>query len=230
MRAVENQGPQLWQLEQTSLRVQVRRVIRTGIITGEIEEGTIYPISYFASRFGVSATPVREALLDLANAGLIESIPNRGFRIPVLSDHDLDEIFEVRLMLEVPSMGRVAHVRNEDDLKEYQVLANEIKKYAQQSKVAEFLLADRAFHQRLLQTLHNQRLVKFVARLRDQARLIGLPHLAKSGLLMVAVKEHAELLDAIKQKDAASTESVMRRHLEHTRGIWAGRSEDGDNI
>lgn len=229
MTLTYEQPSQLRQLESTSLRVQARRVIRTSIIAGEIEEGTIYPISYFASILGVSSTPVREALLDLANAGLVEAVPNRGFRIPALSEHDLDEIFELRLLLEVPSIGRVALTRRDHEIQEFRLLANLIKGFAEDAAVAGFLVADRDFHHRLLQTLGNERLIEIVMRLRDQARLIGLSHLAKSGLLMSAVQEHDDLLCAIEEKDSRKAEAIMRRHLEHTRGIWAGRSESDNS-
>src|SRR5262249_41410847 len=93
---------------QSSLGEEGRRSIRAGVGTGEIMPGEIYSAPSLASRLGVSATPVREALLDLANEGLVEPVRNRGFRVVVLDDSDLDEIFELRTMLEVPSVGRIA--------------------------------------------------------------------------------------------------------------------------
>ena len=222
-------SPQLPQLAPSSLRIQARRAIRSSIVTGEIEAGTIYPISYFASQLGVSATPVREALLDLANAGLVEAIPNRGFQVPILSEHDLDEIFELRLLLEVPSVVRLANEGMPEDVAACRVIAELVRQHAERGEVKEFLQADRTFHLRLLQSLGNRRLVDAVMGLRDQTRLVGFRVVPNSEILVSAVEEHEQLLHAIEHRDAARAETMMRRHLEHTRGIWAGYTEpDGD--
>jgi hypothetical protein len=78
------------------------------IVTGEIAAGRVYSALVLAGVLGVSATPVRETLLDLAAAGLAEAVPNKGFRIVDLTQDDLDEILQVRLMLEVPATAEIA--------------------------------------------------------------------------------------------------------------------------
>ncbi len=213
------------QLERTNLRNQARKVIRANIITGELEVGRLYPVSFFAKRLGVSATPVREALLDLAHDGLVEVVRNRGFRIASLSPHDLDELFEVRLLLEVPSVGRVADQMPEAEIRRCREQANQIEACAVAGDLVGFLAADRTFHAAVLGSLRNRRLVELVTRLRDQTPLYGLPELAKSGGLIVSSREHNELLDAIAEGDADRAQRLMSQHLKHTRGIWAGLQE-----
>src|SRR5215469_11841442 len=95
-------------LDRSSLREQVQVVLRTSITTGELEPGQLYSVGDFAERLEVSATPVREALVNLAHDGLVEIVRNRGFLVPELSDHDLDEILQLRLFLEVPAVEQVA--------------------------------------------------------------------------------------------------------------------------
>jgi len=67
-----------------------------------------------------------------------------------------------------------------------------------------------------------------VAALRDQTRLSGLKQLADTGQLDEAAAEHEQILDAVKRRDAEQAKELMRRHLRHTRGIWAGHAEDAD--
>ncbi|HVA92494.1 MAG TPA: GntR family transcriptional regulator, partial [Chloroflexota bacterium] len=98
-------GTSLPELDRSSLRARARKAIRGSIVTGEIADGEIYPVSYFTSRLGVSATPIREALFDLAGEGLVEVVRNRGFRVPQLTEQDLDDLYDVRTLLEVPTMG-----------------------------------------------------------------------------------------------------------------------------
>src|SRR4051794_29277007 len=88
------------QLTAVSLREQARRYLRTSVVTGELEEGRLYSVGEFAQQLGVSATPVREAVFDLAHQGLVEVVRNRGFIIHPLKDQDLDDIFQLRVLLE----------------------------------------------------------------------------------------------------------------------------------
>src|SRR5207249_5005042 len=119
--------------------MMARAAIRTHIVTGQLRPGVIYPVSYFASRLGVSATPVREALLDLSNLGLVELARNKGFRIPVLSEHDLDEIYQLRLLVEAPSVGQVANVFGQEDEQRCAELAAKIEECASRGDLVGFL-------------------------------------------------------------------------------------------
>ncbi len=92
----------------STLSSMAKESIRVRIVTGEIAAGEIYSAPALAAVLGVSATPVREAMLELTADGLVEVVPNRGFRVVEPSQHDLDEIFEIRLMLEVPAAERAA--------------------------------------------------------------------------------------------------------------------------
>lgn len=218
----------LEQLQPTNLRQLARAAIQAQIASGGVQAGNIYPVTHFASQLGVSATPVREALFDLAHDGLVELVRQRGFRIVELSDHDLDEIFELRLLLEVEAIRKAAGRLSEDDVNECSKYAEETGKCAAAGDLVGFLSADRDFHLRMLTPVDNRRLVDMIARLRDQARLPGLQSLVEAGTLSSAADEHREILVAVKAGDADRAEALMRSHLQHTRGIWAGRSE-GEN-
>jgi DNA-binding GntR family transcriptional regulator len=212
-------------LKAVSLREQAGQVIRAGIIAGELEPGEIYSTTALAERLGVSPTPVREAMLDLANAGLVEAVRNRGFRVLTPADRDLDEISELRLMLEVPAMRKVVDRATDEQLATFEQAVVDIETAAEQADVAAFLVADRQFHIGLLELSDNARLVHLVGQLRDQTRLVGLSGLAQSGRLAVSAREHRALLEALQARNAGRAMDLMRVHLEHTRGIWAGRAE-----
>ncbi len=215
-------------LTPTSLRDEARRAIRAGIIAGNIEAGEVISVRVLAARLGVSATPVREAVLSLAREGLLIPIRNKGFQVPTLSDQDLQEILEVRLMLEVPAVVQLAGRLPEDRHEHFIALVAALGESATSGDVITFLEADRDFHLSLLRELGNQRLVDMVALLRDQVRLYGIPHLAEQHLLTDSAEEHALILQSIIDGDAERTGQLIRCHLEHTTGIWAGRGPDYD--
>lgn len=209
------------------MREQACAALRASIITGEIVAGQLYSVGSVAERLGVSATPIREALSDLAHNGLVTVVRNRGFIVPELTDHDLDEIFELRLMLEVPAIGRVVGKLSADDLTVCREAVERGTRAAADGDLPTFLEADRVFHLRLLEALGNGRLVSMVDRLRDQARLYGLAYLTGGGLAASA-EEHESLLTAVEADDADVARELMTLHLKHTRGDWAGRTEASD--
>jgi DNA-binding GntR family transcriptional regulator len=217
------------QLKSVSLREQAREAVRTRIVLGQIEPGQVVSVVTVAAELGVSVTPVREAVMDLAHLGLVEIIRNRGFRVPALTEHDLDEIFRLRTMLEVPAMSEVAQVLDGKDVQEFRRLAEQITEAAREGDLTSFLDRDRQFHLGLLEVLGNRRLVAMVSQLRDQARMQGLQKLADQGELTESGREHIEIVDAIEAGDPERAADLMRRHLAHSRGIWAGLTEDASS-
>jgi DNA-binding GntR family transcriptional regulator len=213
------------QLKSVSLREQAREALRTRIVLGEIEPGQVESVINMAAALGVSVTPVREAVMDLANLGIVEIIRNRGFRVPVLTDHDLDEIFRLRTMLEAPAMSEVTELLDGQPIPKFRQLAERITEAAREGDLTSFLDLDRQFHLGLLELLGNRRLVAMVGQLRDQARMQGLQRLADQGELTRSGEEHIEIVDAIEAGDSELAADLMRKHLAHSRGIWAGRAE-----
>lgn len=210
----------------TTLSALAREAILVRIVTGDIVAGQVYSAPALAAVLGVSVTPVREALLELAAAGLVEAVPNKGYRIIEPTQDDLDEILEVRLMLEVPATAEVARRGTAaGQMTRFRALAGDIERHADHGDVPSFLESDREFHLGLLDTLGNSRLTDIVSRLRYQARLYGLTELAERGELRESAQEHSTLLDAISADDPGAASAIMTHHLQHTRGIWAGKSE-----
>jgi DNA-binding GntR family transcriptional regulator len=211
----------LSQLDTANLRDRAKQSIRASIVAGEIEAGRVYPVSYFADKLGVSATPIREALVDLASVGLVELLRNRGFRVPEMTEADLDELFEIRMLLERPAVVKVTRQRLLRDTTAFRELASQMVEYAASGDVAAFLAADRAFHTQLVRESGNARLADIVTVVRDQARLYGLRSLAEAGQLVDSAKMHLDLLTAVEAGNGEVADELMRRHLEHTRGSWA---------
>ncbi|GAA0392441.1 GntR family transcriptional regulator [Acrocarpospora corrugata] len=212
-------------LKQTNLREQAKEVIRASIVGGELVSGQVYSATTLSGRLGVSPTPVREALLDLANEGLVEPIRNRGYRILTMADKDLDEISELRKMLEIPAMRLVVQKAGDADLAVLESSVVAIDEAAADKDLVAFLNADRTFHLALLGLTGNSRLVRLVGQLRDQTRLVGLKRMADVGSLAESAAEHRPILEALRARDADRAESLVRHHLDQTRGIWAGRRE-----
>ncbi|WP_307831830.1 GntR family transcriptional regulator [Prauserella cavernicola] len=209
------------QLGYTNLRDQALEVIRQALVSGEIRPGDIYSAAALANRLGVSSSPVREAMLTLVNQGLLEPVRNRGYRVVAMSEQDLDDVYELRQLLEVPGTLRAAANATDEDLVRLTATADEIDVAAKDGDIVRFLDADRRFHLDLLGLSGNRRLVESVAALRDQTRLYGLEKLVESGRLVDSAAEHRDILAAVADRDADRLEAIMRAHLRHVRADWA---------
>ncbi|MBK3605255.1 GntR family transcriptional regulator [Streptomyces sp. MBT54] len=196
---------------QEHLRDQVANALRAALIAGELQPGVIYSAPTLAAEYGVSATPVREAMLDLAREGLVEAVRNKGFRVT-----------------EIPTIGRVTRTASREQLEALRPVAEEIVAAAQQGDLIGYLESDRRFHLDLLALAGNARLVETVADLRKRSRLYGLTDLSQEGSLVGSAQEHTALLDIMIEGDAEAAEEHMRRHLAHVRTLWAARRREAE--
>ncbi|GGV83409.1 GntR family transcriptional regulator [Streptomyces gelaticus] len=212
---------------QEHLRDRVANALRAALIAGELRPGVIYSAPALAADFGVSATPVREAMLDLAREGLVEAVRNKGFRITELTDQDLDDFTELRVMIEVPTVGRIARMGKTEELEALRPLAQAIVAAAAEHDILGYLEADRRFHLELLGLAGNRRLVEEVSNLRKRSRLFGLNRLDETGLLVQSAEEHGQLLDLLIAGEAERAEQCMLGHMSHVRNLWAEEDPDG---
>ncbi|MEV4442332.1 GntR family transcriptional regulator [Streptomyces sp. NPDC049577] len=209
------------------LRDQVAHALRAALISGELRPGEVYSAPGLAEEFGISATPVREAMLDLAREGLVEPVRNKGFRVTEVNERDLDQYTEIRTLIEVPMTGRITRSAAREDLQALRPVAEEIVRAAREHDLIGYLEADRRFHLTLLGLSGNERLVETVGDLRKRSRLYGLTALDERGELIPSAEEHLELLDLMLAGDARGAEKCMARHLGHVRSLWArGGSEN----
>ena len=195
------------------------------MVAGELKPGELYSAPALGERFGVSATPVREAMLDLAKDGFVVAERNRGFRVVEMSEVYLDEICQIRLLLEVPTTVQVARTITPEVLEQLESIGDEIVAAAAEGDLIDYLDSDRRFHVLLISQLGNDRLTELVDRMRRQTRLFGLVALAESGVLVSSAREHHELIGAMRDRDTAKTKTLINSHIKHIRGLWVGRDE-----
>ncbi|MEU7089885.1 GntR family transcriptional regulator [Streptomyces achromogenes] len=205
----------------SSYRERVADALRAALIAGELRPGEVYSAPSLAARFGVSATPVREAMLDLAKEGLVDTVPNKGFRVTVVSDRQLDEYTQIRALIEIPTVAALARTADRVSLEALRPAAREIVAAAAAGDLIAYVEADTRFHLGLLALAGNAHLVEVVADLRKRSRLYGLTALVEAGRLLASAEEHLELLDALLEPDEQAVHAVMTRHLGHVRGLWA---------
>lgn len=210
----------------TNFRESVEAALSSAIISGELAPGLVLTVPTLALQFGVSATPVREAMLNLAKRGFVTPVRNKGFRVTEVSEHDLHELVQVRRWLEAPAMRIAAEKLSGQSVVRFRKLADTISAAAARSDFGEYLAADSRFHLALLELVNNSRLVELVAELRQQTRLVGLATLSHTVELEISAHEHHELLDLLVAGRGEDAEKLMHNHIGHIIGWWAGLAEE----
>ncbi|WP_424463190.1 GntR family transcriptional regulator [Pseudoclavibacter helvolus] len=207
-----------------SVRQRVAAALRAALIAGDLEPGRVYSASALAARFASSATPVREAMLELSRDGMVEVVPNTGFRVTEVSRAELDHLAEVRRLLEVPVMVNLAEHRTAADaarIRSLLPLVDAMRRAEEAGDMVAYLTADTEFHTSFLALHGNPELVQIVRRARERSRLHNLQSLAEAGQLTASTLEHEHMIDAALNRDGERMRELATRHLAHVRGEWA---------
>ncbi len=191
-----------------SLTDRVVIAVREGIRDKRFVPEETYSVYRLAELLGVSRSPVREAMLKLAEAGLVEIARNRGFRVVLPDPRDVAEIFAVRLALE-PAAARRAAERAVDLATPFAALDEAAKAVDHEA----FWVADRTWHDAVLRGSGNGRAAGIVAALRATTALLGPP--TRRSLADVR-DEHWPVVAATLAGDPDAAEAAMRDHLIRT--------------
>ncbi len=199
-------------LNDVNLRAAVLQRIRLGIVSGKIKPGEILTVPTLAKTWEVSSTPVREALLELSAAGLIEPLRNRGFKVVAASADDLRDLFGIRVQLELFAVSLIVDVPQKERallMESAQDIANAVT----DGDTIKYLASDRAFHYCLVSLGGNPRLTSMVMSLRDNMRLYGIESPAGLERQSHSVAEHFDLIDLVCAKKLEEASTLLRRHI-----------------
>ncbi|MEV7084699.1 GntR family transcriptional regulator [Streptomyces sp. NPDC093085] len=202
-----------------SVRGQILTALRDALVGGELVPGEVYSAPVLAARFGVSATPVREAMQQLTLEGAVETVPNRGFRVTLRTPGEIAELTEVRALLEVPVLRRLARTVPAERWAEIRPLAEATSTAAAHCDRAAYAESDRAFHRALLALSGNRQLVAVADDVHRRAQWppAGAPAVRRAELLAHAA-EHLALLDALAAGDPVRVGALATGHITGQRG------------
>ena len=204
-------------LSPRALYEEVAELMRQRIFTRELEPGSWIDELKIAEAYGISRTPLREALKVLAAEGLVTMKVRRGAYVTEVSERDLCDVYHLLGLLEADAAGMVATTANESELDELQALHKELEAAAlplTQDRELFFEINER-FHTRLLQIANNRWRDQMVADLRKVMKLNRHNSLLKSGRIEESLSEHRALMAALLARDAASATQRMQEHFKN---------------
>jgi DNA-binding GntR family transcriptional regulator len=197
-----------------TLSQRAYKAIRQGIREGTLVHGRRYSEAELAATMEISRTPVREALIELSREGLIEILPQRGFRLRSLTFEEQEEVFELRLLLESYSIERLAKAATADDVAQLREVLRRQRELLDEP--SEFLVVDEQFHLLIPYLVGLERTHKVLATLRGAMWLIANVALALGDRASYIVEEHTAIVDAIEAHDVDAALSALRAHLSKT--------------
>ncbi|MFE4452353.1 GntR family transcriptional regulator [Streptomyces sp. NPDC056796] len=206
---IHSEPPAPRAVQRHSVRGQILDALRAALADGDLAPGEVYSAPALGARFGVSATPVREAMQRLAVEGAVEVVPNRGFRVSERGPRERAELAEVRALIEVPVMLRLARTVPVAGWCALRPLADATAAAARTGDRAAYAESDRAFHRAVLALSGNQQLVSVADDLHRRAQ--GPP--ARRADLIADASQHIALLDALVARDLAGARSLVHEHL-----------------
>ena len=196
-----------------ALYVEVAELLRQRIFRRELEPGSWIDELKLAEEYGISRTPLREALKVLATEGLVTMKVRRGAYVTEVSDQDLTDVYHLLSVLESDAAGVVAECASDAQIKELQALHEKLEEAAGERE--KFFALNERFHMRLLEIAGNRWRDQMVADLRKVMKLNRHNSLLKSGRIAESLKEHRAIMKALARRDAQATVLRMREHFSH---------------
>ncbi len=198
-------------LKQRALYEEVAELLRQRIFSRELPAGSWIDELKLAEAYGISRTPLREALKVLAAEGLVTMKVRRGAYVTEVNEKDLTDVYHLLSLLESDAVGAVALVATDGQLKELQTLHDQLEKAVKNRE--HFFEINETFHMRLLEIADNRWRDQMVADLRKVMKLNRHNSLLKSGRMEESVSEHRAIMQALVARDAAVASQRMREHF-----------------
>lgn len=193
--------------------------VRSEIVTGKIARNEMLSIYQLAEKYGVSRTPVREAVLRLANVGLVIIERNHGVRVKGLTARDVREIFQTRLLIEVPSAFHAASSNPPGVRDRFTAAMDQLTQTAKDGDLKAFIKADREFHSIIVAWNGNHKAASIIGQIRDEAHSLGASTFTKGRSVTEVLNEHVPIYEAILNGEGRSAALLMKEHLEETARI-----------
>jgi DNA-binding GntR family transcriptional regulator len=194
-----------------ALYQEVAELLRQRIFKRELEPGSWIDEMKISEEFGISRTPLREALKVLAAEGLVTMKVRRGAYVTEVSETDLADVYHLLSLLESDAAGVVAQKASDEQIKELQQLHKELE--AATNNREKFFTLNERFHMRLLQIAGNRWRDQMVADLRKVMKLNRQHSLLKVGRVKESMLEHRAIMEAIARRDCKTAVKRMQEHF-----------------
>ena len=211
------------------LSKKVYRILKSGIIDGTLKSGTKLLEVKIAEQMGISRTPIREALRELAAKGFVKMVPNQGIIVSSDSIEDIREVIQIRGVLEGLAARLAATLMTKEQLDQLEILLRKMEIFARKNNPMDFGDVDAEFHNIIVNSSGNHRLMQMRKNITEQAHRYRIKSLHVFGRLTRSTEEHQKMYDALKKKDSEKADKACQEHIENTlKNILSHVTEEKD--
>ena len=200
-----------------SLHDQVVDRLRDMIVEGELDPSTRINEKALCERFGISRTPLREALKVLSSEGLVELTPNRGATVASFTPEDLDETFPIMGALEALSGEIACQQITDTEIAEIRALHYQMVLHYQKGELHEYFQINQAIHEKILAATHNATLSNIYSSLAGRVSPARFRANMSKPRWAEAVEEHENILRALEARDGPTLSRLLKIHLANKR-------------
>jgi len=201
-------------------------------MAGRYPPGTQLKEEHLAEVMGVSRTPVRAALQRLVSDQLLRSAANRGVFVAEWTARDIQDVFELRLLLEPHAAGLAALRATERQIEELRAHTDRMEFFTRpsfQDNLSEIQQANHVFHNLILEASASPRLKNIASPLTDMPMIIGTFYFYSEADMQNSIQHHRHLITALEARDRPFAEEMMSVHLRVTHDIFRRNRRDSEN-
>jgi DNA-binding GntR family transcriptional regulator len=201
----------------TTLHGEVLSKLRDYIVVGPLSEGARIPERQLCELFGISRTPLREALKVLASEGLVDLLPHRGARVRTLGEQDIRELFDLMAGLEALAGRLACEYITEGEVAEIERLHHEMYAFYLRKEAPGYYQANQMIHTKIVQASRNAALSMAYATFTGRMRRIrySTNQARRQERWAEAMREHEAILDALRRRAGSELSDILFLHLRH---------------
>lgn len=203
--------------------------IKQAILDGKLLPGAFIAETQLADSLGISRTPVRNAIPRLEHEGFIISVPTKGYQVAEISFHDIEEIYQLKEILECHMIRETADKFTPAEIDELEALLQVANLVLEKEDYAGFLKASRDFHHELESKFGNQRISNLLASLDEHVSRFIIAQLRTQSIQLSnspALQDHRLILEAIRKRNVEKAVSLTRDHLRRHRDLIKPQTGD----
>jgi len=205
------------EMQGLSLRTKIYEKIKNNILDLVYPPGYVLAEMKLSEEFGVSRTPVREALGQLELDGLVKSIPNKGTVVAGISKKDIEDIYLLRIRIEGLSSRLAAENMTGEELEQLRDVVEEEEFHTYKNNTGKILLLDSRFHDIIFKSSKSKMIIHLLSTFHDYIRRARYSSLSSGDRAIEALKEHRAIYEAIAARDPDSAEELTVKHIEKAR-------------
>jgi DNA-binding GntR family transcriptional regulator len=211
---MDKSGPALIRpLKKENLGSQVFEQLKGMILRGEISPGRRMIESDIALSMGISRTPVREAVHKLEAEGLLMPLSKGGYAVRGLTISDIEDTFDIRSILESFAGYLAAKRHTEGEMVALEMKIDEFQRYLDRGDLKRLSAVNTEFHEALYALSRSHRLIKMINGLKDEIEFLRNIILNSEEMARLSNRDHREIVEAIKQRDAGKVERQLKEHI-----------------